>query len=94
MAWAALGPEESLDYPVFGYRMQVGDRLNIDFYYQPQLTREVVVRPDGKIAMPLAGEIQAAGLTPRELEERLASTRCCATPGRRFARCSNPTATD
>jgi polysaccharide export outer membrane protein len=55
------------------YLVQAGDALDITFYYHPDHDqRDVVVRPDGKLLLPLAGEIQAAGLTPERLAERIA----------------------
>jgi polysaccharide export outer membrane protein len=49
------------------YRIGVNDELNIDFYYHPQVNRTLIVRPDGKITMPVKGEFHAAGLKPAEL---------------------------
>ena len=49
------------------YRIGVSDELNIDFYYQPQINRTVVVRPDGKMTLPIKGDFHAAGLKPDEL---------------------------
>lgn len=49
------------------YRIGVNDELNVDFYYHPQVNRTVVVRPDGKITLPVKGDFQAAGLKPAEL---------------------------
>lgn len=49
------------------YRIGVNDELNIDFYYHPQVNRTVVVRPDGKITLPIKGDFHAAGLKPLEL---------------------------
>ncbi len=52
------------------YRIGVGDRLGV-FVYGGELFpegREVcLVRPDGKISLPLVGEVEAAGHTPEEL---------------------------
>jgi protein involved in polysaccharide export with SLBB domain len=49
------------------YRIQPGDMLDIKFFYSPELNEQMPVRPDGRIALQLAEEIQAAGLTPGEL---------------------------
>lgn len=49
------------------YRIGVNDELNVDFYYHPQVNRTVVVRPDGKITLPVKGDFHAAGLKPIEL---------------------------
>jgi protein involved in polysaccharide export with SLBB domain len=55
------------------YLVQAGDSLDIKFYYHPDHDqRDVVVRPDGKLLLPLAGEIQAAGSTPEQLAEQIA----------------------
>jgi polysaccharide export outer membrane protein len=55
------------------YRIGVEDLLEIAVWKEPQLSTTAPVRPDGKITVPLAGEIQAAGKTPQELEKELAT---------------------
>ena len=50
------------------YKIGAGDELYISVWKEPDLTRPVPVRPDGKITMPLVGDIQASGLTPHDLE--------------------------
>jgi protein involved in polysaccharide export with SLBB domain len=55
------------------YRLQPGDELDIRFYYNPELNSSVLIRPDGRISLPLANEVQAAGLTPASLSQRLRS---------------------
>lgn len=47
------------------------DRLSIVFWRDPELSAEVVVRPDGRISLPLLNDVDAAGLTPDELRQRL-----------------------
>jgi protein involved in polysaccharide export with SLBB domain len=55
------------------YVVQAGDTLNIKFYYHPDHDlRDLVVRPDGRLLLPLVGDIQAAGLTPEQLAEQIA----------------------
>lgn len=49
------------------YRLGINDEINVDFYYQPQINRTLVVRPDGKITLPIKGDFRAAGLKPVEL---------------------------
>ena len=49
------------------------DHLTIDVWNEPEVTRSVPVRSDGKISLPLAGELQAAGLTPLQLEKDIAA---------------------
>ena len=48
-----------------------GDLLDIAVYQAPELTREVRVSAEGDVSLPLLGSVQAAGLTPRELEANL-----------------------
>ena len=45
------------------------DELEIDVWKEPDLTRRIPVRSDGKISLPLVGELQAAGRTPVQLED-------------------------
>jgi polysaccharide export outer membrane protein len=54
-----------------GYRINSEDLLEISVWKEPDLQREVIVRPDGGITMPLIGDVKAAGLTPRELQDVL-----------------------
>ena len=53
------------------YRIQVGDQLDVKFYYNPELNEQVIVRPDGRISLQLIHEVSAAGLTPDELNQLL-----------------------
>jgi polysaccharide biosynthesis/export protein len=54
------------------YVIGPGDVLEISVWQEPQFTESVVVRPDGKISMPLVPDIPLTGLTPHEAEEMLA----------------------
>lgn len=56
------------------YILKPGDELEIDFFYNPELNQRVVVRPDGRISMPLLGEIHAAGTTVSHLTQTLESS--------------------
>jgi polysaccharide export outer membrane protein len=47
------------------------DVLGSVFWRDKDMTAEVAVRPDGKISLPLLNDIQAAGLTPPQLRDRL-----------------------
>lgn len=53
------------------YEIEVGDELEIKFFHFPEFNQKIVVRPDGKISLPLAEEIQARGITPKELDRVL-----------------------
>jgi polysaccharide export outer membrane protein len=50
-----------------------GDGLQVSVWGVPELTVEVIVRPDGKITLPAAGDILASGLSPVQLSDRLTS---------------------
>jgi polysaccharide export outer membrane protein len=45
------------------------DVLDVSVWKEQELTRTLQVRPDGKISMPLLGDVQAAGLTPSQLAQ-------------------------
>jgi polysaccharide export outer membrane protein len=49
----------------------VEDKLSISVWKELDLTKSVIVRPDGKITFPLVGDVQAAGRAPRQLTEDL-----------------------
>ncbi|HEX3175952.1 MAG TPA: polysaccharide biosynthesis/export family protein [Methylomirabilota bacterium] len=49
------------------------DVLQITVWKNESLSRQLAVRPDGKISMPLLHDVQAAGLTPMQLQEKLAT---------------------
>jgi polysaccharide export outer membrane protein len=53
------------------YRLTVGDKLRIDVYKDAQLSQQLQVRPDGKITLPLVGDLVAAGRTPIELRDSI-----------------------
>jgi polysaccharide export outer membrane protein len=53
------------------YVVGVEDQLSISVWKEPELTKVVNVRPDGKISFPLVGDLQAAGKTPRQLSQAL-----------------------
>lgn len=63
---AAVEPEA-----VEPYVLNPGDVLEISVLEDSSLNREVLVRPDGMITVPLAGTVQAAGRTPEALQEIL-----------------------
>jgi len=48
------------------------DVLAINVWKEPDISRSVPVRSDGKISLPLVGEVQAAGQTPLKLEQAIA----------------------
>jgi len=49
------------------------DVLAINVWKQPDISRSIPVRSDGRISLPLIGEVQAAGRTPMKLEQDIAA---------------------
>ena len=65
-------PAKLADRPEQGeYRIGREDVLEVVVWHEPELTRVVPVRPDGRISLPLAGEVEAAGRTPTELQTKV-----------------------
>jgi protein involved in polysaccharide export with SLBB domain len=63
-AMISPGPPE----PGAPYRIQLGDQLHVRFLYQPDMSEEMPVRPDGRITLASTGELEVVGLTPTDLE--------------------------
>jgi polysaccharide export outer membrane protein len=55
------------------YIIGVDDVLSINVWKEAEVSKTVPVRSDGKISLPLAGEVQASGQTPLQLEKVLAA---------------------
>jgi polysaccharide export outer membrane protein len=55
-----------------GYRIQPGDQLAITVLEDDTLNRTTLVLPDGRISVPLAGSVQAAGRTVETVESAIA----------------------
>ncbi len=53
------------------YVIGTGDYLRINFWRNPEISRDVVVRMDGLISLPFISDVQAEGLTPMELKQVL-----------------------
>ena len=51
--------------------LEPGSRLEVKFFYTPNLDTDQQVRPDGKISLPLIGDIEVAGRTPEALRGQL-----------------------
>jgi protein involved in polysaccharide export with SLBB domain len=62
---------ESSPYEETEVRLSPGDELDIRFFYTPELNTIQPIRPDGKIALQLIGEVMAQGMTPFQLQEEL-----------------------
>lgn len=63
--------EEAGNYPLPDYRIEPGDTIQIRYTFHPDMTQEVIVRPDGKISAHMVGEIIAAGMTTTQVEQIL-----------------------
>jgi polysaccharide export outer membrane protein len=64
LAASGQSPSASADHD---YLIGPLDVLNVEVFQQVEFTRAVAVRPDGKITLPLIEDVQAAGLTPKQL---------------------------
>ena len=56
------------DSPDENYVIGDGDMLGINVWKEQELTESIPVRSDGKISLPLIGEVQASGRTPAQLK--------------------------
>jgi polysaccharide export outer membrane protein len=64
-------PSRSI-HPDNTYIIGEDDVLSINVWNEPNITRLILVRSDGKISLPLIGEVQAAGRTPAQLQQDIA----------------------
>jgi len=53
------------------YKFEVQDKVNVTFPFQPQFSSTVMVRTDGRISLPLVGEVMAESRTPDQLTAAL-----------------------
>ncbi len=65
----AAGSAGNSIVPLADYHMGLGDKLRIEVYKDPQMSQSVQIRPDGKITLPLVGDLDATGKTPTELRD-------------------------
>lgn len=54
------------------YVIGAEDVLGVVFWREPDISGDVTVRPDGRVTLPLIGELQAQGLTPLQLQAQVA----------------------
>jgi polysaccharide biosynthesis/export protein len=66
---ATAGHKSATDDP--NYVIGAQDVIDISVWKEPDLSRAVPVRPDGKISLPLLNDVQAAGLTPTQLASQI-----------------------
>ena len=65
-AWAGMTQAQN------SYQIQPGDTLGIDVIEDPSLNRSVLIAPDGRFTLPLAGTIQASGRTVDQVQADVA----------------------
>ena len=51
------------------YIIAIGDQIRVEFYSYPQFDRTLNVRPDGRVTLPYAGDLMAAGKTPMQVSK-------------------------
>lgn len=68
---APAAPKVEAVTPPADYAIGPSDVLVITFWREKDLSAEVMVRPDGRISLPLLNDVVAAGLTPDQLRESL-----------------------
>jgi len=56
------------------YKLGAGDKLRIEVYKDAQLSQSVQIRPDGKITLPLVGDLDATNRTPIELRDAITTS--------------------
>ena len=56
------------------YKLVSGDKLRIEVYKDAQLSQTLQIRPDGKITLPLVGDLAAAGRTALELRDAIVTS--------------------
>ncbi len=68
-------PQLAVAQQVGGVEYQIGpeDVLHISVWKEPELDREVLVRPDGGVSFPLVGDLQVSGRTPLEVQNEIKS---------------------
>ena len=64
-----ISPSKPVAPPILpkDYVIGVEDVLNVVFWKDKELSAEVLVRPDGKISLPMLNDVPAAGMTPEQL---------------------------
>jgi len=68
---SATKPKAAPDSAMVGYTIGEQDVLDINVWKEKELSGTVVVRPDGKITLPLVDEVDAVGKTPLQLQQAL-----------------------
>jgi polysaccharide biosynthesis/export protein len=67
---ASPAPGPSVEVPA-DYLIGPEDVLGVVFWREAEISGDVAVRPDGRVSLPMIGEMVAAGLRPQELQQRI-----------------------
>jgi polysaccharide export outer membrane protein len=67
----APGPSMEKASPGSDFVIGPDDVLAVNVWKEPEISQTVAVRPDGKISLPLVGEVVASGLTPKQLQHAI-----------------------
>ncbi|HEX6928375.1 MAG TPA: XrtA/PEP-CTERM system exopolysaccharide export protein [Gammaproteobacteria bacterium] len=68
---AKTGLTNTQSFAVDQYHIGVNDVIRIDVWQNDELSVTVPVRPDGRVSMPLLGDVQAGGLTPQQVSANI-----------------------
>jgi protein involved in polysaccharide export with SLBB domain len=68
---ATQDPDSRQEKPLKDYFINAGDVIQVFVWQNPDLSKDVIVAPDGKISYPFVGTIQASGLTIDQLEAKI-----------------------
>ncbi len=71
-AKAGTAPEAATKPHDDSFVIGANDVLAVNVWKEPEVSRMIPVRSDGKISLPLVGEVQASGQTPKQLEQEIA----------------------
>jgi polysaccharide biosynthesis/export protein len=73
LTWGADVPTvmPSTSEPALDYRLGPEDVIDVFVWKEPDLSTTVTIRPDGKISLPLANELEASGKTAAELQQEI-----------------------
>ena len=73
-AQALTNTSAAAPVPTAEYRLVPGDKVRIEVYKDAQLSQSVQIRPDGKITLPLIGDVMAVNQTPGQLRDAIAQS--------------------
>jgi polysaccharide export outer membrane protein len=69
--WVQHLPQQPAQRDSDGYRLAIGDTVSVRVFGQDNLSTKSRVRPDGKIAIPIVGDVQFQGRKPSEISAEL-----------------------